>query len=93
MTYSVVVEPEAQNDLLNIYTYISLNDSSKKAEKFILELKQKILSLETMPYRCRESHYVEDKDTRDLIHKKYTIVFKIINKSLHVLTIFRQKSY
>jgi len=41
MTYSVIVEPEAHNDLLNIYTYISLNDSSTKAEKFIFELRQK----------------------------------------------------
>ena len=93
MTYNIIVEDEAKYDLINIYNYITQNDSSAKAKKFILELKKSILSLETMPYRCRDSHYVEDKNSKDLIYKKYTIVFKIIDKNIHILTIFRQKKF
>ncbi|PHQ66050.1 MAG: hypothetical protein COB99_00590 [Sulfurimonas sp.] len=46
-----------------------------------------------MPYRCRKSYYVDDEDTRDLIYKKYTIVFKIIENNIHILTLFRQRTF
>ena len=46
-----------------------------------------------MPHRCRKSYYADDENIRDLIHKKYTIVFKIINNDIHVLTIFRQRVF
>lgn len=46
-----------------------------------------------MPYRCRESLYIDDKDVRDMIYKKYTIVFKIINENIHILTVFRQRAF
>ncbi len=46
-----------------------------------------------MPHRCRKSYYVEDEDTRDLIYKKYTIVFKIIEQNVHILTLFKQRTF
>jgi len=93
MTYNIIVEDEANLDLLSMYNYISDNDSSHKAKKFILELEKKIISLESMPHRCRNSYYIDDIDTKDLIYKKYTIVFKIIKENIHILTIFRQKAF
>ncbi|PLY10258.1 MAG: hypothetical protein C0628_09920 [Sulfurimonas sp.] len=50
-------------------------------------------SLSQMPHRCRKSYYVEDEDTRDLIYKKYTIVFKIIEQNVHILTLFKQRTF
>lgn len=93
MSYTVLVENEANKDLQSIFKYISKNDSSVKAKKFILELSKKIESLNSIPYRCRGSYYSDDTNTRDLIYKGYTIVFKIINKNVHILTIFRQHSF
>ena len=93
MKYEIVVEPEAQNDLQNIYNYISKQDSKTKAQTFITELYSSIKSLEEMPFRCRNSVYSDDKDTRDLIYKSYTIVFKVINESIHILSIFRQRAF
>jgi len=93
MTFNIIVEDEAKQDLLNIYKYICKNDSQPKAKNFILELQKKIQSLDSVPYRCRNSYYTDNQNTKDLIHKKYTIVFKVINNNIHVLTVFRQKSY
>jgi plasmid stabilization system protein ParE len=93
MKYAIIVEPEALKDLENIYNYISGQDSKSKAATFISELSNSIKSLQEMPYRCRESYYIDDKDTRDFIYKKYTIVFKIINTTIHILTIFRQRDF
>ena len=93
MTYKVVVEDEALKDLQDIYSYISEQDSANKAKNFILELQKQMHSLTEMPFRCRKSHYIDDENTRDLIYKKYTIVFKIIEHNVHILTLFRQRSF
>ena len=93
MKYNIIVEPEALQDLYNIKKYITKQDSLNKASTFISELKSKIRTLDEMPSRCKKSHYTKIENTHDLIHKGYTIVYKINNNSVHILTIFRQRSY
>jgi len=93
MTYKIVVEPEALNDLMAIYKYISEQDSRNKAAKFTNELKGTLLSLSEMPHRCRQSLYMDQDDVRDLIYKGYTIVFQIRESTVHILTLFRQRAY
>ena len=93
MIYKIIVEPEALQDLHQIKSYITESDSADKANRFISELKQSIKTLNEMPSRCRKSYYTNNENTHDLIYKKYTIVFKIIENSVHILTIFRQREY
>lgn len=93
MSYEIIIEPEAFEDLLNIKTYIVKQDSDNKANLFLNELKTQINTLNKMPQRYRKSYYTEDNDTHDLIYKGYTIVYKIIALKVYVLTIFRQKNY
>jgi len=93
MHYKIIVEPEALDDLINIKSYITQQDSITKANNFISELKKVIKSLESMPQRSRKSLYSSSENTHDIIHKGYTIVYKIINNNVHILTIFRQRSY
>ncbi|MFZ3052050.1 MAG: type II toxin-antitoxin system RelE/ParE family toxin [Sulfuricurvum sp.] len=93
MTFEVIIEPEAIEDLIAIRNYISKKDSKSKAVKFVLELKASILSLSKMPMRCRRSFYSDNDTIRDLIFKRYTIVYKIEDNRVYVLTIFRQREY
>ena len=93
MIYKIIIEPEAVEDLQNIFDYITKQDSRQKAVNFANELKEEIASLTSMPMRCRKSLYVAQDNTRDLIHKGYTIVFQVRDESLHILTIFRQKAF
>jgi len=93
MIYTVIVEPEAQEDLESIFQFISLNDTAVKAENFLQELKTQITTLDSFPFRCRKSYYTEEVDTYDLIYKGYTIVYQVIEDRVHVLTIFRQRNY
>lgn len=51
MHYNIIVESEALEDLQNIYSYITEQDSRSKARKFIFELQKKIGSLSQMPHR------------------------------------------
>ena len=91
--YSIIVEPEAQEDLESIFQFISLNDTAVKAEKFLQELKTQIATLDNLPFRYRQSYYTERVGTYDLIYKGYTIVYQVIEARVHILTIFRQKNY
>lgn len=93
MTYQIIIEPEALNDLIAIYKYISAQDSKNKAAKFTNELKETLSSLSTMPHRCRQSFYADQDNVRDLIYKGYIIVFQIHESSVHILTLFRQRVY
>ena len=92
MIYQIVVEQEALQDLVNIKTYIIQQDTLNKANQFISELKNIIKTLNKMPQRCRKSYYTNDKNTHDLIYKKYTIVFKIIETKIHILTISNKEN-
>ena len=93
MIYNVIVEPEAVQDLLVIKRYITSQDALSKANQFISELKSNIKTLDQMPERCRKSYYSDEINTHDLIYKKYTIVFQIRENKVHILSIFKQKSY
>ena len=93
MTYKVIVEPEAIQDLLDIKRYISSQDTLSKAHKFISELKSNIKTLDQMPERCRKSYYSDEINTHDLIYKKYTIVFQVRENKVHILSLFKQKNY
>jgi len=92
MIYKIIVEPEALQDLFSIKKYITKQDSPNRANKFISELKANIKTLNEMPNRCRKSYYSQEVNTHDLIYKKYTTVFQIVENRVHILSIFRQKS-
>ena len=91
--YTIIVEPEALQDLESIFRFIAENDTVVKAETFLEELKTTIRTLDSLPFRCRKSYYTDEADTYDLIYKGYTIVYKVVEDHVHILTIFRQKSY
>ena len=93
MNYTIIVEPEALQDLLDIKSYITRQDSKTKADRFLSQLKDQISSLREMPKQCRKSYYTDEENTHDLIFKGYTIVFKIVDERVHILTIFKQRDY
>jgi len=61
------MEPDAESDLYSIFNYIKDNDTEIKARNFIKKLQKSIDSLSFMPERCRNSHYIEDGKTKDLM--------------------------
>ncbi len=92
-SYTVVIEPEAQQDLMQIYRFISQNDSPLPAKRFLSKLQNAIESLSYMPQRYRKSYYIDDEHTHDMIVHGYTICYTIREEKVHILTVFRQRSY
>jgi plasmid stabilization system protein ParE len=91
MKYQIMIEPEAQNNLRSIFDYISDNDSVEKAENFIRKLQKAINTLSLMPQRCRNSFYIEDGKTKDLIYYGYTVCYHIEKSTVYVVAVFRQR--
>jgi len=93
MIFKIIIEEEAFSDLQNIYNYIVKQDTENKAKNFLFELQTAITTLNTMPNRCRNSYYNDDVNVKDLIYKSYTIVFKVADENVHILSVFRQREY
>ena len=91
-SYRIIIEPEAGDDLENIYAYISSNDSVTQAQRFLHKLQIAINSLNYMPERFRKSIYIDDGKTHDMVVHGYTICYHIRKKSVHVVAVFRQRA-
>lgn len=87
--YQVNLTQQAQNDLEQIFYYIA-NDSINNAENFVLQLEEKVYSLEVFPDRNPLIPENEFFGTayRHLIYKKYRIIYRIVEKSVFILRIF-----
>jgi len=89
-TYKVYLTQYAGEDLEHIFYYIAA-DSPGKASKFILELEQKVYSLEHLPNRnplIPENDFF-GTDYRHLIYKKYRIIYRVSDDSVFILRIIR----
>ncbi len=93
MEYNIIIEPEAKEDLKNIFSFIKESGSLNIARDFLSQLKNQITSLSFMPQRCRKSLYHTDENTKDLIYKGYTISYYILNDTVHIVAVFRQRNY
>jgi len=89
--YRVILEPEVQMDLVNIYDFIMTNDTQIQAVRFLRKLQKAIISLDFMPERCRRSIYIDGKNVRDMIVQGYTVCYIIKEDSVHILAVFRQR--
>ena len=91
-SYCVIIEPEAGDDLENIYAYISSNDSVTQGQRFLHKLQIAINSLNYMPERFRKSIYIDDGKTHDMVVHGYTICYHMREKTVHVVAVFRQRA-
>jgi len=89
--YKVKIEPQAQEDLKNIYNFISSNDSKVKARRFLRKLQSAIIELEYMPNRFRKSIYIKRDNIHDMVVYGYTICYVIQEKSVNILAVFMQR--
>jgi len=91
-SYQVIIEPEAQQDLANIYDFITTNDTQVQAIRFLRKLQKAIDSLNFMPERCRKSIYIQNDNAHDMILQGYTICYVLKDETVHILTVFRQRA-
>lgn len=86
--YRVKLTFNAQKDLEHIFFYIA-EDSINNAHNFILELEQKIYSLDTMPERFAliSENIFFGTNYRQIIHKKYRVIYKVSGESVYIMRV------
>ena len=86
--YKINISFNAEKDLEYVFFYIA-EDSINNAKKFILELEEKIYSLETMPERFAllPENIFFGSNYRQIIHKKYRVIYKISNNSVCIMRV------
>ena len=94
MGYRLVVLPQAEADIAEVFLYLNLR-SPEAAERWYRTVKLEIGTLTEWPSRCplaRESEQL-GFELRQLLHGKkpsvYRIIFRVVeeNKAVHVLAV------
>lgn len=73
----VIIQKEAKENIRNIYNYLFFNIYPKYAEKTTRKIYSKIHILKNAPYIGRYVPEFEDKSYRELLYKRYRIIYSI----------------
>ena len=88
--YKVIVDDEAEDDLLEIYTYVALNDSFDHADKLYSSIRRTCYKLKTLPLRGNipaELFEIGVTDYRELHFKPYRIIYSIESNWVYIHSI------
>lgn len=87
MKYTVVILPEAKEDLVDIYLYIAENDSVLQTDALLRRLEEKSVSLGDNPERGHgvpELKRVHVESFREIHFKPYRIIYQVAAESVYV---------
>lgn len=85
--YAVLLTPDAQLDVQDIYDYIASNDSELKADAVIEKLQAIMVSLENFPQRgtvTKELRDVGISDYREVYFKPYRIIYRTLQEQVMI---------
>ncbi|MHB0993170.1 MAG: hypothetical protein B7Y23_03150 [Sulfurovum sp. 16-42-52] len=87
----LIFKPTFSSELKQILEYIA-QDKPSASMKFKNDLKESLNLLLNNPTMHRESIYFQDKNMRDMVHRGYTVVYRIrpIKKEIEILRIFNK---
>ena len=90
MPFAVLLTHDAARDLDELYDYIAVHDSPRKAD-YVLERIEKVLStLSEFPERGvypKELLKLGIREYREIFFKPYRIIYRVIDKNVYVLLV------
>jgi toxin ParE1/3/4 len=87
MHLDVLVLPEAEDDLIDIYHYVAGHDSVGQAEKLLDSLELKITSLKSVPepgHGVSELSRIHATGFREIHFNAYRIIYQIVGNAVFV---------
>jgi toxin ParE1/3/4 len=87
MKYNVYLISDAEEDIFDIYNYISISDSIEKAELLLQKLKETCLSLTNLSNRGHippELERIGIIEYREIHFKPYRIIFQVIESNVYI---------
>ncbi len=88
---NIIYNPDFENKLNTILEYIA-KDKPSATIKFALELEEQILNIPTNPLMYEKSKFFRSENIRDMVYKKYTIVYEInfTDEFIEIIEIFNR---
>jgi toxin ParE1/3/4 len=83
--YRVRIIEDAEHDLVDIYHYIALNDSSENADYVLEQLESLCLRLAELPLRGHappELNHIGVTNYREVHFKPYRIIYQVIRQDV-----------
>lgn len=86
MPFKINLLQEAENDLLEIYKYVAVQDSFGNAENLFENLYKKCISLQDLPNRGHQPpELVGVNDTYlEIHHKPYRIIYEVTENAVYI---------
>jgi toxin ParE1/3/4 len=90
MPVQVFLSNDAASDLTELYDYISVNDSHRKADYVLNQIEKAFSTLSEFPERGvypKELLKLGIREYREIFYKSYRIIYRIIDENVYVLLI------
>ena len=90
MPYAVFLTNDAAGDLTDLYDYISVNDSPRKANYVLKQIEKTFSMLSEFPERGvypKELLKLGIREYREIFFKPYRIIYRIRDNNVYVLLI------
>lgn len=87
MKYRVNIVSDAEEDLVDIFHYVSQSDSIDRADHLLRKLEETCLKLESLPKRGRippELERIGVMDYREILTRPYRIIYEIIESEVYI---------
>lgn len=88
MPYTVLLTSDAARDLKELYDYIAVHDSPRKADYVLGQIEKTFSTLYEFPDRGVYPQELLDlgiREYREILFKPYRIIYRVIEKDVYVL--------
>jgi toxin ParE1/3/4 len=87
MKYKVQIDPQAKQDLKEIFIYVAVNDSFDSADKLLAALEKACYKLEEFPQRGHIPPEIKPTGIKrylEIHYKPYRILYEISNNIIYI---------
>jgi len=90
MPFAVLLTNDSARDLNELYDYIAVHDSSRKADYVLEQIEKTFSTLSEFPERGvypKELLKLGIREYREIFFKPYRIIYRVMDKNVYVLLI------
>jgi toxin ParE1/3/4 len=90
MPFAVLLTNDAARDLSELYDYIAVHDSPRKADYILAQIEKTFSTLSEFPERgvyLKELLKLGIREYREIFFKPYRIIYRVMDKNVYVLLI------
>ena len=90
MPFAVLLTNDAARDLNELYDYIAVHDSPRKADHVLEQIEKTFFALSEFPDRGvypKELLKIGIQEYREIFFKPYRIIYRVMDKNVYVLLI------